>query len=260
MKRHRLRPPSTAVRNSWGRALPSGFQGPIPATSSMCRTHRSASLPALDAPQPFRLNVPAVTYSDPFTIEVQFSWEPSVGAKSYRVVVAESPDLAEPIVSSIVVGPSTAIAVELPPEKTLYWKVEAVGWGGKVWNTDDAGMVTTPGFEKLAGVTFVSDMPWLKATAGASNTPHRDTNYSGKLVSIGSKIYRKAVWTHSFNDATPADVVLDIAGKNFATFAADVGLDAASLGGTVQFQVLVDGQLKAESPVLNPGRRPFVPG
>jgi hypothetical protein len=204
----------------------------------------------LDAPQPFRLNVPAVSYSDPFTIEATFSWEPGVGAKSYRVVVAESADLAEPILSAIVVGPTTSVAVELPPQKTLYWKVEAIGWGGKVWNTDDAGMVTTPALKKMPGVTFVSDMPWAKATAGANNSPHRDTNYSGKPVNIGGKVYRKAVWTHSFNDATPADVVLDISGKKFATFAADVGLDTASLGGSVQFQVLVDGQLKAESPVL----------
>jgi hypothetical protein len=35
-------------------------------------------------------------------------------------------------------------------------------------------------------------------------------------------------------------------------FATDVGLDDASGGGSVAFQVLVDGQVKAASPILMP--------
>jgi len=43
-----------------------------------------------------------------------------------------------------------------------------------------------------------------------------------------------------------------VAGKKFSLFKADVGLDDASGGGSVQFQVLVDGVLRAESPILQP--------
>jgi hypothetical protein len=114
-------------------------------------------------------------------------------------------------------------------------------------------MLATPSLKKLAGVTFVSDMPWAKATAGAGNTVHRDTNYYGKRPSIGSKPYPKAVWTHAFPDATPADVVVDISRRKFAAFAAEAGVDTSAEGGSVQFQVLVDGRLKAESVVLQQG-------
>ena len=66
------------------------------------------------------------------------------------------------------------------------------------------------------------------------------------------KVYPKGVWTHSFNDDTPADIVVDVTGQGFAMFAAEVGLDDASIGGSVQYQVLVDGVLAAGSPVLRP--------
>ena len=102
-------------------------------------------------------------------------------------------------------------------------------------------------------MTFISDMPWTKATAGAGNSVHRDTNFYGKRPAIGSKVYPKAVWTHAFPDATPADIVVDISDKKFATFAAEVGVDTSAGGGSVQFQVLVDGQRKAESAVLGQG-------
>ena len=41
--------------------------------------------------------------------------------------------------------------------------------------------------------------------------------------------------------------------KKSATFAAEVGVDTSAQGGSVQFQVLIDGQLKAESDVLRQG-------
>jgi hypothetical protein len=83
---------------------------------------------------------------------------------------------------------------------------------------------------------------------------HRDTNYSGAAISIAGKVYPKGVWTHAFNDATPADLVLSLAGRNFALFAADAGVESSSGGGSVQFQVLLDGRLAAESPIMRPGR------
>ena len=75
---------------------------------------------------------------------------------------------------------------------------------------------------------------------------------SGKPVQINGKRMEKALWTHAFNDATPADIVFDIDGRGFAVFKATVGLDDLGEKGSVQFQVLVDGQHKAESPLMLP--------
>jgi alpha-galactosidase len=114
---------------------------------------------------------------------------------------------------------------------------------------------TTPALVVPPGVTFMSDMPWVSSTAGAGNQVHRDTSYYGRAIAIGGRTYPKGVWTHAFEDATPADVVLDIAGRGLVTFAAEVGVDDAARGGSVQFQVLADGELRAQSPVMRPGAR-----
>jgi alpha-galactosidase len=207
----------------------------------------------VDAPEEFRLTQAVTTSSDPFSIDVSLSWEPSAGARSYRVVISELSDLSKPILDSMTIGPCMS-ACTIQPEKTFYWKVEALGWGGRRWNSGKTESFTTPRVRGLPGVTFVSDMQWAKATAGAGNSDRRDANYYGKPVSVTGKIYKKAVWTHAFPDATPADVVLDISGKNFSAFAAETGVENASGGGSVQFQVLVDGQRKAESPILRQGQ------
>jgi hypothetical protein len=113
-------------------------------------------------------------------------------------------------------------------------------------------MLVTPRLERPAGLTFLSEIPWLKANAGADNPVRRDVNYHGKPIAIRGKLYPRGLWTHSYPDTTPADVVYDLPAGKFELFKADVGLDAGSGGGSVQFQVLVDGVRKAESPVLSP--------
>ena len=65
-------------------------------------------------------------------------------------------------------------------------------------------------------------------------------------------MFEKGLWTHAFNDQTPADIVFDLSGQKFEVFKASVGLDDLGERGSVQFQVLVDGQKKAESPVMRP--------
>jgi hypothetical protein len=107
--------------------------------------------------------------------------------------------------------------------------------------------------EALIGVAFVSDMEWIKATSNPGSDVRRNTNHYGNKIHINRKTYAKSLWTHAFINATPADVVLDIAGKNYTLFAANVGIEDASGGGSVEFQVLVDGKLKAKSPVMRPG-------
>ena len=51
--------------------------------------------------------------------------------------------------------------------------------------------------------------------------------------------------THAFADPTPADVVLDISGRNFATLKASPTLLDR---GAVQFQVLIDGKVEYPDP------------
>jgi endo-alpha-N-acetylgalactosaminidase len=140
----------------------------------------------------------------------------------------------------------------LPPERTLYWRVEAVSWGGVRPSSGTPGSFVTPRLDRPAGLVFLSELPWIKATAGAENPVRRDVNYYGQPLAINGGVQLKGLWTHAYPDATPADIVYDVSGKKFDLFKADVGLDDASGGGSVQFQVLVDGAKKAESPVLRP--------
>jgi hypothetical protein len=48
-------------------------------------------------------------------------------------------------------------------------------------------------------------------------------------------------------------VVIDLSAQPQARFRADCGVEDSSGGGSVQFQVLADGKLKAESPVMRSG-------
>lgn len=205
----------------------------------------------LAAPGEFGVLAPE-TSGDEFACSALLRWEPSAGAKSYRVRVSASADLAEPIVEKSVYRSSVRIK-QLAPGKTLHWRVEAVSSGGAQTNRGAVQSFPTPPLKPLPGVVFVSDMPWVRSVAGANNTVHRDKNYGGSLISIAGKQYPKGVWTHAFNDASPAEVEVDVQGRGFALFKADVGAEDSAGAGSVQFQVVVDGELKAESPVLTHG-------
>jgi len=206
--------------------------------------------PGLDPPGPFRLKAAAVR-GGMFSVAATFTWEPAERARSYRLTVWDPAVPGKPLAVATAACPSATID-HLPPQRELRWSMEAIGWGGRRAGDAPPGTFVTPRLDRPEGITFLSDMPWIKATAGADNPVRRDVNYHGKPISIAGKTYPKGLWTHSFPDATPADVVLDVAGKEFAVFAADVGLEDASGGGSVEFQVLVDGKLKAQSPVLRP--------
>jgi len=213
---------------------------------------QDASLPVPDGmakPGPFALGS-ARTTSDAFAASASLAWQPSRNARSYRVVVSSAATRSVPAADMMVLS-AAADVPELAPSETFCWRVEAIGWGGRRWNAGGAGSFRTPALRPLPGVAFVSDLPWVSATAGPTS-PCRDTNYLGKTMAIDGVAMPKGVWTHSFADGTPADVVLDITGKGFGDFAARVGLDDISGGGSIQFQVLVDGVVAASSRVLDP--------
>jgi hypothetical protein len=204
----------------------------------------------LAEPGGFRLRTASAS-SDPYLAAAVVQWEPSEHAQKYRVTVSESPESRTVLAEKTSFGTSVALT-GLPAEKTFHWKVEAVSWGGKRWNEGGSGVIKTPPLKSLAGITFVSDMPWARSTTGAGNEVRRDTNLAGAPIKIAGKSYRKGLWMHAFNDATPADVDVAIDGKRVAVFAADVGVEATAGGGSIQFLVLVDGKVVSQSPVMWP--------
>ena len=164
--------------------------------------------------------------------------------------MSESAEFTQTVAMELAATSPIAVS-DLPPARKLYWKVEAISRGGTRVNADGPGTFTTPD-HATQGVAFASDLEWKSATVGADNSVHRDTNLHGRPLAINGKPYRKGLWTHAFNDATPADIVFDISTGKYSTFNATVGLDDLGAQGSVQFQVLVDGVKRAESPVMRP--------
>ena len=203
-----------------------------------------------EPPGEFKL-CPAKPFSDGFAAGTQLFWERSAKAHLYRVLVAETPQFQNPVIEKVVHVPSIRLRA-LAPNHQFYWKVEAAGSGGARTNSGSAQSFRTPELVGMKGITFASDLAWSKATGGADNEVHRDKNYAGRTITIDGKPYPKGLWTPPFNDELHADIVYDIAARNFVVFKAQVGLDDLGEHGSVQFQVLVDGQLKAESPILPP--------
>ncbi len=205
--------------------------------------------PELVEPAEFSLGISTLR-RELFAAAADFQWEVSEHAHLYRVWVSERADFSDPVIVADTALPLLA-DVPLPPARQLYWKVEAIASGGTRSNSGSHQVFTTP--QHLAqGVVFASDLPWTRATAGADNSVHRDTNIHGHTISINGQTYSKGLWTHSFRDSTPADIVFDVSDGKYSSFKATVGLDDQGSQGSVQFQILVDGVLKGESPVMLP--------
>lgn len=210
---------------------------------------------ALGQPDPFQppaeFNLqPIVTSSQLLTVSAELNWEPSRNARRYRVTVSQSPDFAKVLACDLVAFPPLVLS-ELPPARPLFWKVEAISAGGLQAQRGPGGTFTTPDILAKA-VTFASDLPWARANAGAGNPVRRDKNLHEKTLRSNGQAVAKGLWTHAFNDPTPADIVFDVSARDYALFKATVGLDDLGDRGSVQFQVLVDGTKRAESPVMRP--------
>jgi alpha-galactosidase len=202
----------------------------------------------IDPPGEFALSG-ATVEGGPFSCSAKLNWQPSASARSYHIIVSIDADLHDPIVDMMTTK-NAVIARHLPAARNLFWKVQAISPGGRRDQTGARGEFKTPPLKKLDGVTFLSEIDWLKSNAGAGNPVHRDTNLTGGTIRIAHKTYEKGIWTHSNQDDSPADVVIDIANKPYERFIADAGVEDSSGGGSVQFQVLMDGQVKGETPVM----------
>jgi alpha-galactosidase len=204
----------------------------------------------LDLPGEFRLKQAEVR-ADMFSISARFAWEPAPAAHAYRLTVVD-PAQSGKVVAAMATSLPAASIDALPPGRPLRWRVEAISWGGTRSNAGEPGHLTTPSLDRREGIVFLSDIPWSRATAGANNPVRRNVNYYGKRITIAGKAYPKGLWTHTFNDSTPADIVFPLHDGKYAWFKADVGLEDAAGSGSVEFQVLVDAKVAASSPVQRP--------
>lgn len=205
--------------------------------------------PDLRKPGEFSLK-PARCSGQLFSTSAELSWETSLNARRYRVTVAETADFAK-VVAHEMVAATTVSVPRLPPAHEYFWKVEAIAAGGSQLNRASSGHFTTPDIV-ATGVVFASDTRWTKATCGAGNPVRRDRNLKENNLKMNGKLIEKGLWTHAFNDTTPADIVFDLRDAQLATFKASVGLEDLGERGSVQFEVFVDGQKKAESPIMRP--------
>ena len=197
-------------------------------------------------PGEFRLRT-AQLDAGPFSVSAELRWDPCDHARSYRVVVARDAGFQDVLRERVVILPALSVP-DLPREAQLFWRVEAIAYGGKRGNAGGPESFITPALEGLVGIRFASDMKSLQATVGAANLLRRDRNYYGAPIAIDGRTYPKGLWTHSFNDGRPADAVLDVSEANFAHFKADAGLDDASGGGSVQFWCWWTGSSEPKPP------------
>jgi hypothetical protein len=108
------------------------------------------------------------------------------------------------------------------------------------------------GTDNLPGVVFVSELPWVRSTCGwGSSVAARNGTYWSGPILIDRLPYALGIYTNAFEGARPADVVLDVTGQKFSTFKAQVGLPDPQ--GSVQYQVLADGNVRFETAVLRAG-------
>lgn len=65
-----------------------------------------------------------------FDVRPIFSWDSTEGATKYQVVVSRYENMSSPLVSEIVSGLNYRPTINLPANKTLYWRVRALGANG----------------------------------------------------------------------------------------------------------------------------------
>jgi len=105
--------------------------------------------------------------------------------------------------------------------------------------------------DKLSGIVFVTDLPWVRSSCGwGPPQGSRDTYPWGGTLRIADLPYEKGIWIHAFDKPVPAEVVLDLSGKNFTTLKTHAGLLDT---GSVEFQIFVDGELRYRSRVVRFG-------
>ena len=115
------------------------------------------------------------------------------------------------------------------------------------------------GTDHRPGIVFVSDLPWVRSSFGcvvvlgySPSSAVRKTDYAwgDGTAPIAQLPYSKSIQNHAYPDTRPADVVVDVAGRNFTALKTIVG---PCEDGAVQFQVLLDGSVACETPIMRLG-------
>ncbi|MBY7112348.1 NPCBM/NEW2 domain-containing protein [Bacillus sp. 17RED48] len=132
-------------------------------------------------------------------------------------------------------GEETYSFVITPP--TQFKGVKEIGVSVKLGNS----VVTSTKVQVASGGIYLSDIPWVKATAGWA-TVQKDKSTDGNPISLlgttGPVTYKKGVGTHA-----KSEVTYDISNATYKQFNSYVGIDQepGGKGGSVVFKVLLDG-------------------
>jgi hypothetical protein len=170
-----------------------------PFTSEIIFIQDAALGKPADLHEPGKFALKSVkTTSQLLSTSAEMDWEASQNARLYRVTVSDTPDFQAVLVHEMVAFPPVSFT-QLPPSRTLYWEVEALAHGGSKLNRGSCGTFTTP--DILAhGVTFASDMQWVRANAGAENPVRRDVNLHGRPNRSMTQASKVADSTAASND------------------------------------------------------------
>lgn len=101
---------------------------------------------------------------------------------------------------------------------------------------------------------YISDIEELNVLQFEWKEPQRDKSVDGNSILIGDKWYAKGIGIHAVSEFSVSIP------RGYTRFIADVGVDdevAADSPASVEFQVLGDGTLLAQSPVLKAGMPPY---
>jgi hypothetical protein len=197
----------------------------------------------------------------------------NMGNTTLRVTVAELPLPLELYVGeteTVTVGTSnhTITSVTAAPTGIASWIIS----GNQVTVTGLAAGETTLTIRTNLGNTslvvtvnpipsaYICEMPWLDAICGWPDLDvERKTNVGENPISIGGEAFPDfGFGTHTFAEPYKnADVVVDISKAPYTVFEAWVGMDdevramaSAGNAGSFVFEVWVDGNLAARSPIL----------
>jgi alpha-glucosidase len=93
----------------------------------------------------------------------------------------------------------------------------------------------------------LSDLPWVSGKCGWGGAPKKDRSIEGHALKVAGKTYERGMGTHA-----ESEIVYDLK-PTYARFVAVVGIDQeieATGAPSVVYQILVDGKLLAESPIV----------
>lgn len=122
-----------------------------------------------------------------------------------------------------------------------------IGVSVKIGDTN----ITSTNVQVIVGGVYLSDIPWVKATVGWGRI-QKDKSIDGNPISLlgtnGPVIYKKGIGTHA-----KSEITYDLSNVNYKRFNAFVGIDQepSGKGGTVVFQVFLDGNKVFDSGVMN---------